>query len=153
MYSSCWQLWLLICVNTSTVLFSNITFKKNTKGWNHLEIIKVTLAKWLLYKEWRAPSGHDTKKGRTKSTRDYETRESRKEPETNHEQKSGQKKKEENKHSDIRDGFAKKQQSVIWRLEIDLERLKIESCRTTIISAVYSLFIRVFIWVVFYVRK
>jgi len=55
--------------------------------------MKVTLAKWPRYKKWRAPSGHDTKKGRTKSTRDYETRETRKELETNQEQKSGQKKK------------------------------------------------------------
>lgn len=54
--------------------------------------MNVTLAKWTLYKECRAPSDHDTKKGRTKSTRDYETRETRKEPETNQE-KNGQNKK------------------------------------------------------------
>jgi len=63
--------------------------------------MKVALAKWSLYKQWRAPSGHDTKKGRTKSTRDYETRQTRKEPETNEEQKWIEKK-EENKQSHSR---------------------------------------------------
>jgi hypothetical protein len=75
-------------------MFSKIVFEKNTKGMNHLKMVKVTLTKWSLYAESRASSGYDTKKGRAQSTRDYETREARgKKTETNHEQNSGQKKK------------------------------------------------------------
>lgn len=54
---------------------------------------RVTCTYWSLYTELRAPSGHDTKKGRTKSTRDYEIRETQKEPETNQKQ-SGQRERE-----------------------------------------------------------
>ena len=93
---------------------------------NHLKIIKATLAKWSLYKEWRAPSGrwtelrapsgHDTKKGQKAHVITRQERLGKNPKRTG--SRRVDRKKEDNKHSHIRDSVAKKQQSVSWRLEI-----------------------------------
>jgi len=66
--------------------------------------MKVTLAKWSLYIEWRASSGHNTKKGRTKAyviTRQDSLGKNQKRT-----RRRVDRKKEENKHSHIRDSVA-----------------------------------------------